>query len=627
MQLNELFPPTAFATKEDFPTAVQILNAAINCIHFERRNARNVGFRGLRPFPMMSFDKDIMFQGWTCRILHSPLIFAILYMGEKNNIKPFQSESQSEQIQKWSSFALLGFPPKNSDLLEDFSLQALDIADKEDYDDKIRNWGFSSEECAAFHLGTFYMGIDAILETHTSHAATGEFSMTLLLEAKETLRTICLDGIGFEENGKQNWLIEPNGDDAKIPAFSLITPFFETLARTLGTVYSPNECGHSMQYQCADSSLAYTAQGSVKTIENTTNMMYSALVWGKEILDKKTFKNILEFPLYVAKEFVEDIPLIHIVTGFLGSGKTTFLREWLSYLQNKDIYMGVIQNEFGQIGLDANLLKEDTVVEALDEGCVCCSLADSLRPGIQRIQALLPRQDIILETSGLANPNNVVIAIKDLDDIVKQGLIISVSDANVLQEALQFYTESYKFNLHGVSLAQIESVDIIVLNKMDLVDNNKLEALRQALFFHNPRALIVESSFGRIAFALLDEIWDTLQLKKQTILNTLIKPMFLANLATHTDDIDGAYTSHVIHFSKPMVKNDIEKLILSSQAIRVKGIVALENDEISIVQHAASRTTFSPLYFELESDEIQEFYLVFIGKNLNDDFLNNYAKA
>lgn len=74
-------------------------------------------------------------------------------------------------------------------------------------------------------------------------------------------------------------------------------------------------------------------------------------------------------------------------------------------------------------------MKGDTVVEALDEGCVCCSLADSLRPGLERIIAAMPAEQFVLETTGLANPANVMEALNGLRDLVAPGLVITVADA------------------------------------------------------------------------------------------------------------------------------------------------------------------------------------------------------
>ena len=247
----------------------------------------------------------------------------------------------------------------------------------------------------------------------------------------------------------------------------------------------------------------------------------------------------------------------------------------------------------------------------------------------------MPRQDILLETSGLANPNNVAIALKSLDDLVEQGLIIAVNDAKLLQESIQESNGIVCLNLKGIVLSQIECVDILVLNKIDLVQDENIELLRKALKFHNPRALLIESSFGRIPFALLDEVWDAIQQKRQSKKqemiakqNLLIKPMYLMNHATHRDDPDGEYLSRCISFSQAMCKQDIEQLINDSGAVRVKGIIEIEGDGLCVVQNAASVTVFSPLYVDLNKEKSQERYLVFIGKHIDNKLLDqvDYSK-
>lgn len=696
MQLDTLFPPSAFNKDEAFPSAQKIMSAIINRIHFERRNARNVGFRGMRPFPLRSFQSGESIHGFTCKILQSDLIYALIYTGES---KP-QNIENSESSTVWSQFSIFGFPMQDAEILENFSLHAIHIASQEDYDSKIRDWTFSPEEYNAFYLGSIFLAIkpeeityDAIncdeklCDKNTSHdklsAGMGKLhasacAMNMLLEAKARFQTISAEGVSYDHEGKKHWLIEPNGYDANIPCFSLAMPLFDTIARSFAYILEfENQENTSIKEENLISAYAHYHDNESKIMQKavffeTDCKKIDSALKGKDkqstlmkeaqrhaLFNVDSFQVFKNFSVFVKKEFVEDMPLIHILSGFLGSGKTTFLREWLAYLQNRDTYMGVIQNEFGQIGLDAHLLKDDTVVEALDEGCVCCSLADALRPGILRIQTRMPKQDVLLETSGLANPNNVATALDALDDIVKKGLVISVNDAKVLEEKLITKNTGFQLDLSGVTLAQVEGVDILVLNKIDLVTKEKLDSLKQALKYHNPRAVIVECSFGRIPFALLDDVWDVLQAKKTKIKkntsHTFLKPMALMNSLTHKDDPDGAYSSYIVHFARPTTKENIRVFIEKSNAIRVKGLVdfeensaklasentALESKELTelkelssfetsfetsfIVQHSAGITNYNPIYFE-HGEEKQERYLVFIGKNLNLEYLKKLGK-
>ncbi len=609
MDLNKLFPPSTFELNTDYPSGMKILQAAINQLHFERRKARNIGFRGLRVF------HNLEMQGWTCKILNSELVFALVYLGELEDKTLIPLElSEAGKASSWSHFALLGFPEKDSELLETYPLDAISISSNEDYEARVRDFAFASYECMPFQLASLFLGVNC----DNNKTIKGDASLTILLEAKELLRTIALDGFSYELDGVKEWLIMPNGEDSKIEAYKLIEPLFDTFVRTLGAVLADDEQKKTVNlHECDSYSIAYRNNGAIEYINNSSKLKYKSASFGKLLIKDEAFSANCEFDMQLEKEFRDDMPLIHIISGFLGSGKTTFLREWLSYLQNKDIYFGVIQNEFGQIPLDASLLKEDAVVEALDEGCVCCSLADALLPGVQRILEKMPNQDILLEASGVANPNNIVEALEDLNDIAKVGLVISVSDAKLLSEHLEF-TEN-KLKLNPIQSAQIEFVDVVVLNKIDLVDETTLQNIKQAIQNKNKNCLILSSSFGRISFAMLDKIWDKLQLKKKNMQKSLLKP-FNAH-ATHSDNSDKAYSSFTMYFNDKKQEKEIEELIINSNAVRAKGIVAMANGNF-VVQHASSITNLTPTYFELDE---KDNYLVFIGNELNREFLEKYS--
>ena len=96
---------------------------------------------------------------------------------------------------------------------------------------------------------------------------------------------------------------------------------------------------------------------------------------------------------------------IQIVTGFLGAGKTTFLNKYLPLLSGKTV---VIENEFGEIGIDGDRIQEDIPVREIFAGCICCSLAMDFRKGIKEIAENFYPDRILIEPSGVGRLTDIV---------------------------------------------------------------------------------------------------------------------------------------------------------------------------------------------------------------------------
>ena len=277
-----------------------------------------------------------------------------------------------------------------------------------------------------------------------------------------------------------------------------------------------------------------------------------------------------------------DKPLLHVLTGFLGAGKTTFLRRWLDFLHGRERFTGVIQNEFGKVELDAALLKNDTLVEALDDGCVCCSLADSLRPGLERIISAMPAEQFILETTGVADPGNVMDSLRKLRDLVVPGIVITVADALDLKGR----------DIAGVRLAQLHRADVIILNKCDLVSAGDLEALEGRLARINDRALLLRAEDGGIPFALLDQWIDEHSSKK---LPSRALVVALRGSAGPSGG-DERFETRELDVAAPLTVKALEKIFLDAGPglCRAKGIVPVEGMGNCVAQYAAGRLDLTP---------------------------------
>ena len=121
--------------------------------------------------------------------------------------------------------------------------------------------------------------------------------------------------------------------------------------------------------------------------------------------------------------------------------------------------------------------------------------------GILRLIQNTPADQLILETTGLANPDNVVHSLEELNDICKIGLVVSVADAPNLTEHPEYLNEKLR-------LSQLTRADVIVVSKADLVCDESIEQLTQSLHDLNSKALIILSANGDANFAVLDHFFN-----------------------------------------------------------------------------------------------------------------------
>jgi G3E family GTPase len=178
---------------------------------------------------------------------------------------------------------------------------------------------------------------------------------------------------------------------------------------------------------------------------------------------------------------------VTVLTGFLGAGKTTLLNRILSEDHGKKY--AVIVNEFGEIGIDNDLLVEsDEEIYEMNNGCICCTVRGDLVRVIENLMKRKGRFDgIIVETTGLADPGPVAQTFFMDDDVrakTRLDAIVTVADAKHLSARLDDTQEAQE---------QIAFADVILLNKTDLVDRPTLAAIESRIRAMNPTATLVRS--------------------------------------------------------------------------------------------------------------------------------------
>lgn len=213
-----------------------------------------------------------------------------------------------------------------------------------------------------------------------------------------------------------------------------------------------------------------------------------------------------------------------IVTGFLGAGKTTLIRHVIANAQGRRL--AVIVNEFGDVGIDGEILKgcgneacpEENIVE-LANGCLCCTVADEFVPALDAILAREGVEHIVIETSGLALPKPLVQAfhwpaIKNR--VTVDGVVVVVDGSALAQGRVAADIEALKAQraadtalahddpVEEVFADQIACADVVVLNKRDLLDAAGMEKARAAIAKALPRSVkVITAADGRVDEALL----------------------------------------------------------------------------------------------------------------------------
>ncbi|GKU80661.1 GTP-binding protein [Niallia sp. NCCP-28] len=219
---------------------------------------------------------------------------------------------------------------------------------------------------------------------------------------------------------------------------------------------------------------------------------------------------------------------VTVLSGYLGSGKTTLLNHILFNKEN--LKVAVIVNDMSEVNIDASLVKQggfsktDEKLVEMQNGCICCTLREDLIIEVEKLASLGDIDYIVIESSGISEPIPVAQTFTYVDDSMGIDLskfcrldtMVTVLDANrfwhdyasgeSLLDRKQAVDESDEREVADLLIDQIEFADVILLNKADLVSENKLHELKAVLQKFNPGARIVESEYSRVP---LDQVLNT----------------------------------------------------------------------------------------------------------------------
>ena len=215
---------------------------------------------------------------------------------------------------------------------------------------------------------------------------------------------------------------------------------------------------------------------------------------------------------------------IDIISGFLGAGKTTFIKKLLQEaIAGEQVVL--IENEFGEIGIDGGFLKDAGIeIREMNSGCICCSLVGDFGESLKEVLTKYQPDRVIIEPSGVGKLSDVMKAVVD----VASQLDVVLNSAVTIVDAQK--CKMYRKNFGEFFNNQIENAGTVVLSRTDIAPSDKVDQAVEIIRELNPKASVVTTPFGELSGKQLMEIIE----KPDTMVEDL-----LAEVKSHHHDHEG----------------------------------------------------------------------------------------
>ena len=223
---------------------------------------------------------------------------------------------------------------------------------------------------------------------------------------------------------------------------------------------------------------------------------------------------------------------IDIISGFLGAGKTTFIKKLLQEAISGEQVV-LIENEFGEIGIDGGFLKDSGIeIREMNSGCICCSLVGDFGKSLSEVLTKYKPDRIIIEPSGVGKLSDVMKAVID----VSADMDVALNSAVTIVDAAK--CKMYMKNFGEFFNNQIENAGTVVLSRTDITDTAKIQKDVEMIREKNPKAAIVTTPLAELGGSQLLEIIE----KRDTMLDDLLEEVRESH--HHHDDDDDCCCGH-----------------------------------------------------------------------------------
>lgn len=232
----------------------------------------------------------------------------------------------------------------------------------------------------------------------------------------------------------------------------------------------------------------------------------------------------------------EQVTKIDIFSGFLGAGKTTLIKKLI-----KEAFQGekivLIENEFGEIGIDGGFMREAGIqVNELNSGCICCSLVGDFREALKKVVETYHPDRILIEPSGVGKLSDVTRAVEGVGETLPVSLnsFVTVADVNKVKMYMKNFGEFYD--------DQISHASCIILSRTGSADEKKIAAAVALIQEKNPTATIVTTDWNELTGAQIVSVMDG----KRDLVAELLSEAQASN-AAHADEDEEEHHHHHDH--------------------------------------------------------------------------------
>ncbi|MED4016068.1 CobW family GTP-binding protein [Sutcliffiella cohnii] len=289
---------------------------------------------------------------------------------------------------------------------------------------------------------------------------------------------------------------------------------------------------------------------------------------------------------------------VYVISGFLGSGKTTVLLHMINHFKKENKQPGIILNELGDENVEKHLFSEEKMIELLN-GCICCTIQGDLKGTLQSLKNE-PIDVLLIEGTGVANPLEIRDILFDphfIDTFELQSMI-SIVDASHYLEYQSFFASSKE--IRALLKEQIEAASLLIINKIDLVSEKELKKVERKILLEMNRDIpMYQTTHGEIPLEILLE-----------------KRVHVVEVSEQDHHHHHHIEAIKMKWAKPITRKQLEEKLksLATKVIRAKGIVYLDtSNDLYEFQYAAKQLSVHKIN-ENESPKI-----ILIGKDLSKE--------